>query len=219
MNSESSGVRMNGLKYGIAAGSNFSSVPNAATVLPGAILYVQGAAGPYNHAVVITSATGTGFANIQFCSNSPMRKAAVLSDSAYYLYRANPMRVLVPTTMVRSDSCVHQYASSSTGTPCVCQLCGFNRLFPVPVMKKPLAVGTTSLLKGTTNVQCYRLAIGVTQPNGVTTWKEFSSTNIALWSYTFSQTGLYTIQFAARDIAPSEPGSINVTKVFTIRVY
>ena len=213
-----SGQRIRGsYYYPEAIISNFSGISSATTLLPGSIVYCIGSAGAYNHAIVITKATSASFSDIEFCANSPMRKAYPLSEATWYT--THLMRVAMPSSIVASDNCSHQYASSSTGTSRHCLICNRNYLFPRGTMTKPIAVGTTKSIGGTVNVQCYRVAIGITTPSGTTTWQEFTNCTHAYRTYTFNQTGLYTVQFAARDIAPSELNSINVTHTFKIRVY
>ncbi len=219
---EKIGTRMNASIYILPAGQSFSSISNATTRLLGAVLQVYGSDeyGDYSHSILVTGVTGTGFGNITFCANSPMRKAARLSD--YSRFTSNSIRVIIPSAMVRSRVCSssgHTYASSSTGTSCYCTRCGDCKLTITGSLLKPLQVGTTKAITGTANVKCFRIAIGITKPSGSTSWREFTNTSSATVNYTFSERGLYTVVVAARDVATTEAHSCKETHTFKIRIY
>lgn len=216
---DKTGIHMNGFTYELSAGKNFASIPNPLTLLPGSILHVNGES-RYGHAIVVTEASGTRFCDVKFCSNSPMRKAVKLSDCASFIN--GPIRVMIPTGMTKNDICnhsSHSYASSSTGTSCYCVNCGACKLKATGKLSKPIRVGTTTAVQGSANVVCFRLAIGITDPNGKTTWKEFTKASSASRDYTFSQRGPYTIVFAARDVSTSEAHSMKVSHTYKVRVY
>lgn len=222
---ETTGTRMYGETYEIPIGGNFSSVTGGSSRLLGAVLQVQGKDKDgknvqYGHSLLITAASGTSPSLIRYCGNSPMRQSYRLDEESFYM--ADKMRVLVPYGIKKTVNCSdagHTYAKSTTGTSCYCTQCGTSKLQAEGTMFLPVPAGTTKAIQGTTNVTCFRLAIGITAPDGTTKWKEFLSTKSASWSYTFSQKGLYTIQFAARDISDAERNSQKVTHVFKIRVY
>lgn len=217
---EKIGTRMNASVYTLSAGQSFASISNATTRLLGAVLHVYGSNTNYGHAIVVTGVAGTESSSITFCANSPMRKAAKLSD--YGRFISNPIRVIIPSSMIRSKVCSssgHTYASSSTGTSCYCTRCGECKLTITGSLLKPLKAGTTKAITGTANVKCFRIAIGVTKPSGYTSWYEFTNTSSATVNYTFSERGLYTVVVAARDVATTEAHSCKETHTFKIRIY
>ncbi len=219
---EKIGTRMNASVYTLSAGQGFASISNATTRLLGSVLQVYGSDeyGDYSHSIFVTGVTGTGFGDITFCANSPMRKAARLSD--YSRFTSNSIRVIIPSAMVRSKVCSssgHTYASSSTGTSCYCTRCGDCKLTITGSLLRPLRVGTTKAITGTANVKCFRIAIGITKPSGSTSWREFTNTSSATVNYTFSERGLYTVVVAARDVATTEAHSCKETHTFKIRIY
>ena len=217
---EKIGTRMSANTYILPAGQNFSSISNASTRLLGAVLHVYGNGTNHGHAIVATGVTGVGFSNITFCANSPMRKAAKLSDYSQFI--SHSIRVIIPSAMIRSKVCSssgHTYASSSTGTSCYCTRCGECKLTITGSLLKPLKAGTTKAITGTAKVKCFRIAIGVTKPSGYTSWYEFTNTSSATVNYTFSERGLYTVVVAARDVATTEAHSCKETHTFKIRIY
>ena len=136
------GTRMSASTYILPAGQSFAGISNATTRLSGAVLHVYGNETDYGHAIVVTGITGTGFGNITFCGNSPMRKAAKLSD--YSQFTSHAIRVIIPYAMIRSRVCSssgHTYASSSTGTSCYCTRCGDCKLTITGSLLRPLRVG------------------------------------------------------------------------------
>lgn len=199
-------------EYVIAAYGDFSKI--GASNLTGAEMQVYGSGGDFSHAIIATNATGTNAKEIYYCGNSPMRQNAKLSD-----YNAHKIRVIVPKYFTVKNSCKHQYTTSSTGTPCECTRCGANKLTLTGTMLKPCEKLSTRTIEAKTNVKCYRIAIGITDPSGKVTWKEFMSTDKAAWSYNFKKPGVYKIWLAARDIDPKEAHSCCATHVFTVRVY
>ena len=218
--SEKIGTRMSGSIYILPAGQSFAGISNATTRLLGAVLQVYGSKTDYGHSIVATGVTGTGLSDITFCANSPMRKAAKLSD--YREFISNPIRVIIPSSMIRSKVCSssgHTYASSSTGTSCYCTRCGDCKLTITGSLSIPLRLGTTKTITGTANVKCFRIAIGITKPSGSTTWREFTSTSSGSVSYTFNERGLYTVVVAARDVATTEAHSCKEIHTFKIRIY
>jgi len=217
---EKIGIRMSASIYTLSAGQSFASISDATTRLKGAVLQVFGNENNYGHSIIVTDVTGTGFGNIKFCANSPMRKAAKLSD--YSRFTSHGIRVIIPSAMIRSKVCSssgHTYASSSTGTSCYCTQCGECKLTITGSLLRPLRVGTTKAITGTANVKCFRIAIGVTKPSGYTSWYEFTSTSSATVNYTFAERGLYTIVVAARDVATTEAHSCKETHTFKVRIY
>ena len=217
---EKVGTRMSASTYILPAGQSFAGISNATTRLSGAVLHVYGNETDYGHAIVVTGITGTGFGNITFCGNSPMRKAAKLSD--YSQFTSHAIRVIIPYAMIRSRVCSssgHTYASSSTGTSCYCTRCGDCKLTITGSLLRPLRVGSTKTITGTANVKCFRIAIGITKPSGSTSWREFTNTSSGSVSYTFSERGLYTVVVAARDVATTEAHSCKETHTFKVRIY
>ena len=219
---EKTGTRMNASIYTLSAGQSFASITNAVTRLSGAVLQVYGSDeyGDYSHSIFVTGVTGTGYGSITFCANSPMRKAAKLSD--YSRFTSHSIRVIIPYAMIRSRVCSssgHTYASSSTGTSCYCTKCGECKLTITGSMLRPLRVGSTATITGTANVKCFRIAIGITKPSGSTSWREFTSTSRATLNYTFNERGLYTVVVAARDVATMEDHSCKETHTFKVRIY
>lgn len=196
---------------GSASGS-FAYIP--LNYLRGAVLHVNpNGNGGYKHAVIITKATGRGFSEIEICGNSPMRKAVKLSDQGY----DDTVRYILPTAMKSGRTCSGN-AHSFSGSHCKCSNCGYNKLKVTGTMIKPIAVGTTQTITASANSSCYRMAICISYGSNEQ-WTEYTNTSQINKSFTFSNTGLYTITVVARDVAPSDSNSVTATHVFKIRVY
>jgi len=185
-------------------------------MLKGAVLHVNPNANGYAHAVVITNATGTSYSSIEICENSPMRKAVLLSDQAFL----SQMRLIMPTAMKNGRSCTNGTHSFS-GNHCKCSYCGFNKLTVKGSILKPIPVNSTQTITAIANSTCYRMAVCIKydSPNATEYWTEYMNTNQLSKTFTFSNTGLYTITVVARDVSPNDANSVTSTHVFKIRVY
>lgn len=202
-------------------GSSFATVTGAPATLVGAVLHVEGSDGMYGHAIIITAATGTSPSQIRYCGNSPMRKSYLLSGESSYI--TNEVRVMVPSAFKKvacgDMSCT--YSPSSTGVSCLCTRCGNSRLRIEGTMLCPVPKGSTQIIEAMANVNCYRIAISITAPgsDSVPSWTNYTNTSSVARSYTFSETGLYTIEIVARDISENEATSHTQKHIFKVRVY
>ena len=115
----------------------------------------------------------------------------------------------------------HTYTSMSSGngTDSLCNNCGYSRLQISPTTFAPFSKNTTKTISATTSINCYRIAIGVTDPDGSTRWLPYSMGRSYInESYTFTKAGLYTITVSARDINDSLSGSTAKSVVYQVRV-
>ena len=189
------------------------------TQLIGSVLHVTPSAESLlGHAIIITSANGTSFSTVKYCGNSPMRKAWKLSESGY---TSNDMVLIIPQKMMRGRTCGGGGVHTFSGSSCTCTKsgCGFVKLEVQGTPIIPVAKGTTYTISGTANATCYRMAIGIKAPSKQETWREALSTSSISLSYTFNETGLYTIVISGRDISPDNSNSAADTHVYKIRVY
>ncbi len=172
--------------------------------------------GGFKHAVLITKAIGRSYGDVEICGNSPMRKAARLSDQRY----DSNMRLIIPSAMKRRSACINGTHNFSGGH-CKCSYCGFNKLTVTGTMLKPVPVGSTQTISASTNSGCYRIAVCVQHEAAGSTplWTEYTNTSQVSRSFTFSNTGLYTITIVARDVSPNDANSITSRHVFKVRVY
>ena len=189
--------------------------------LPGSALYVNKNSDGYGHVVLITDATGLEFEEVQYCGNSPMRKAKKLSDSY-----SGTVCLVKPYLIREGRTCSngsHVFSVSNGTQTSYCRYCGFVKLRVTPTMLRPVPVGSTQTLyasaSGAANTTCYRMAIRVTTPSGVTVWSTYTNTSSISHSYTFAARGLYTIEVVARDLDPDTSLSRTAKQVYTIRVY
>lgn len=188
--------------------------------LKGAVIHMGTPAGDFDHAVLITNATGTGYDQVQFCSNTPMRKAVTLSSELAYNSFTSDLRIIMPTGMKDEGRICSGGTHAFSGNSCKCTRCGYSKLKVTGTMLKPVKVGTTKTITATANSNCYRLAIGIKhESDAKKTWTEYYNTNQLSKSWTFSKTGLYTIEIAVRDIDPANTNSVTATHIFTVRVY
>lgn len=200
------------VKKTIDTDETFSDHNLTTSALIGAVLIVKN----QSHAVIITDATGLTYDKVKFCANSIMRQGFLLQDTDYIQY---VMYYIKPSYMIEDQSC-GSYSSHNFITGCCrCTRCSYTTLTVWGNMTKPIPVNTTRSVTGTANIQCFRMAIGITDPSGNTTWHEALSTDVILKTYTFSQRGLYKITVAARDLNPEDPMTSQDTHIFTIRVY
>lgn len=187
----------------------------------GAPLYVNKNTNGYGHVLLIVEAKGKEYDEIYYCANSPMVKYGLLSDTY-----SGTMFLVIPSTMKNGRACSanhtsHNFTSPSGITTNYCRYCGFKKLYVTGNMQKPVARNSTKTIGGSANMSCYRMALCITPENGPSTWIEQLNTSSISTSYTFTQTGLYTIQVVARDKNPEiYPGeTVTAEQTFTIRVY
>lgn len=184
--------------------------------LVGSVLHVNPNESGYRHAIIITGATGYEFSEVSFCGNSPMRKGVILADDVT-IHPEQGMRLIIPTSIKNGRNCSggsHVFS----GNHCRCSLCGFNKLTVTSAMLRPIAAGITKNIVAVANSTCYRMAICI-KYGETETWMEYTNTNRISQSWTFSNTGLYTITIVARDVDPEYADSITTTHIFKIRVY
>lgn len=145
-----------------------------------------------------------------------MRKAVSLADRGYH---TSAIYLIIPNYMIRSSACgsypFHHFLDDYAG----CTRCNFTKLRVTGNMYQPVSVNTTLNITGTANINCYRMAIGITTPSGTTTWYEAEDTDTITQVYPFYQTGLYTITISARDVTDLDALSSTDSHTFKLRVY
>lgn len=209
---------MRGRVKDVPSGSNFSNI--TANDLYGSVLEIyDGADSEPSHAVIIAEASGLDRADVKFNGNSPMRKHKQLSSE----FPSAHLSLIIPSRMDVIGSCTHSYTNSGNWSGAICNSCGYNRMRISSTIPDSgvYANGTTVTFSGSAGFTCYRMAMGITTPSGSTSWTERTNTSSISRSYTFSQTGLYTIRISARNMpdTASYPQSTAITYVFTVRVY
>lgn len=135
------------------------------------------------------------------------------------------MDLIIPNYFNVASSCSgHTYATYATsispsGKGSVCTQCGYSNLTISGNLIAQIPVGTTKTISAIASMTCFRIAIGITPPTGMASWTQYTSVNQVSRSYTFSQTGLYTITISVRDISDSNSASNTAQHVFRVRVY
>lgn len=207
--------------------SNASFSGFTSSELLGAVLLLtkSDANSPY-HALFVTSVNGTSRSDVYICGNSPMRKNISVT---YGAYASDSICVITPqylqiafgNTTCLANGHTFPVAETAVGSyHTVCSVCQYKDLRVVAVQKKPILIGTTSTISGSSNYTCYRMAINITYPDGTSIWEEAYNTSTISYSYTFTKTGLYTITIYARDLNPdAEENTYAVSQTFTVRVY
>lgn len=206
---------MRGSWHTISAGSNFSGVTTSQ--LLGSVLEVYRGSSAPDHAILIVEANGLERKDIKFNGNSPMRKAQPLGAE----FPSQKMELIIPTGMDVVGTCTHSYTSSGNWTGVICKSCGYNRMRITASMPHwgMFRTGTTWTVTASMGFTCYRIAIGITDPSGNTSWSEYTNTGSVSRSYDFSQTGLYNIRISARNMPESYSGSASTYYDYTIRTY
>ncbi len=189
--------------------------------LAGAPLYVNKNSEGYGHVVLIVEAKGKTFNKIYYCGNSPMRKYKLLSDS---YGSSSTVCLVIPSAMKAGRACTngtfHVFASVSGKATNFCKYCGFKRLRVTGNLMGPVAQNKTVTVGGSANRSCYRMALCIKTPSGVSKWLEVLNTSSISRSYTFTEKGYYTIQVVARDLNPdTTTQSVTAEQTFTIYVY
>lgn len=203
----------------ISAGSNFSVADATTYQLYGSILEVfqDGSSSPY-HAILIVNANGFERDQVLFNGNTPMRKSWPVGSN----YPSERLALIIPTGMDVIGDHTHTYTNRGNWTGVVCNTCGYNktRITINPPYRGCFPKGTTCDITGSVGFTCYRIAVGITDPSGNTSWAEYTNTSSVSRSYTFSQAGLYNIRIAVRNMPESygsESDSISLD--FTLRTY
>jgi hypothetical protein len=201
-------------------GSSSITVPSN---LVGSIMQVPGTAGQYQHAIIITDDYGSARNNIYYCGHTGDAKNICLGDS---WPNAN-IRVIMPTYASEAVECTsssHTYSTISAvnGVDSICNYCGYCRIYIKNNLLAPVPVNSTQTLSATIGggVTPYRSAMSVTAPNGNVSWLgEVNNSDSYSKTYTFNQTGLYTITLNTRDKNPSVSDSHVISNTYTVRVY
>lgn len=203
----------------ISAGSNFSAADATTYQLYGSILEVfrDGSSSPY-HAILIVNANGFERDQVLFNGNTPMRKSWPVGSN----YPSERLALIIPTGMDVIGDHTHTYTNRGNWTGVVCNTCGYNktRITINPPYRGCFPKGTTCDITGSVGFTCYRIAVGITDPSGNTSWSQYTNTSSVSRSYTFSQAGLYNIRIAVRNMPESygsESDSISLD--FTLRTY
>lgn len=184
----------------------------------GDIIHVDGTGGPYTHAAIVTSAGDKNTALVSAHNNNR------IDVTVSFMWNASAdIKVCSFTGFKTYSTCSgHTYttiSNSSDGLDSVCNKCGYSRLRILANTIPPISKGTTRTISASTTTRCYRIAVGITSPSGTTTWLPYAmSSSTFSGSYTFSESGLYTIVVAARDINDSLAGSIGTNVTYYVRV-
>lgn len=198
----------------VGYGRNFST---SASRLVGSVLALNLSNNPPDHAVLVAIADSSARSGVYFNGNSPMRKSKRLGDE----FPSTSMTVIIPKSIDVVGTCTHNYTNSGNWTGVVCNSCGYNktRITVNPPYRGCFPKGTTCDITGSVGFTCYRIAVGITDPSGNTSWAEYTNTSSVSRSYTFSQTGLYNIRIAVRNMPESYSGTSSVWLDYTIRTY
>ena len=200
----------------VSGGSNFTT--SASNLVGSALaLHRDGDDSP-DHAILVVTADSTKRSDVYFNGNSPMRKSKRLGDE----FPNTPLEVIVPLSMDVIGDHTHTYTNRGNWTGVVCNTCGYNktRIRINPPYRGCFPKGTTCDITGSVGFTCYRIAVGITDPSGNTSWSQYTNTSSVSRSYTFSQAGLYNIRIAVRNMPESygsESDSISLD--FTLRTY
>lgn len=228
--SSSSDTRVFADIYDVAGNVNsFSGLPIYPVEMIGSVMHVYGSYGAYDHAIVITNVTGNTRNDVYFCAHTSHRKNAKLSDfwpAQSTDVDSGRIKVIVPTTSCEVVSCAgrssHTYSSISAGngTDSICNNCGYCPMYVACNWINPVSVNSSATLSATVSLNAYRIAMKVVAPNGTTAWLNQASNSSSISnSYTFTQTGLYTITVTARDTNDSISGSITRSGTYQVRVF
>lgn len=180
----------------------------------------------FGHAIILESASFTSSTTDEFifCGNSPMRKHTSSDDFPNYM--SGYAELVLPTFYRTVSNCTgHTYTPydlsiAPSGSGAKCQKCDYSRLTVVADMWGPIAENSTITITAEASMECYRMAIAIKPPgeDSVNSWIEYLGVETVSRSYTFDETGLYTITISARDIN-SNTLATTAQHVFTIRVY
>ena len=173
----------------VGPGSPITGVP--AESLIGAAAHVEGAGGPYAHAILLTDAVGTSRSEIWFCSHTKDMTHIKLGD--YYF---GPMKVYIPRYMRLSPP-----------------------PFITPDALQPVEVSSAALVGFHTAEVSPHLRLTITPPGG--TAEELVSvenSGVCAAEYTFPAAGLYRVD--CRGVMPETEGEeVEQTASFYIRCY
>lgn len=153
--------------------------------LKGALLHVDNGA----HALIVTDVNGPARSQILICSHTADRKAIAISDfwNSGLIYYFIPQQI-----KVRNAPDVKITAT----------------------LIRPVPVGRSLTLGGTTDITCNSLNVTVQSPTGQTFTANSSGRSVGK-SVTLTSAGLYTITVTAQKTASSTP----VVYVYTVRAY
>lgn len=153
--------------------------------LKGALLHVDNGA----HALIVTDVNGPARSQILICSHTADRKAIAISDfwNSGLIYYFIPQQI-----KVRNAPDVKITAT----------------------LIRPVPVGRSLTLGGTTDITCNSLNVTVQSPTGQTFTANSSGRSVGK-SVTLTSAGLYTITVTAQKAASSTP----VVYVYTVRAY
>ena len=153
--------------------------------LKGALLHVDNGA----HALIVTDVNGPARSQILICSHTADRKAIAISDfwNSGLIYYFIPQQI-----KVRNAPDVKITAT----------------------LIRPVPVGRSLTLGGTTDITCNSLNVTVQSPTGQTFTANSSGRSVGK-SVTLTSAGLYTITVTAQKTASSTP----VVYVYPVRAY
>lgn len=200
--------------YGTVVESHSSTV----TCTPGDIVFTKDSNGnPYAHAAVVISG-GTDRDNILVSAHTNNRDAVTMT---WMCGSSRTCKIAHVSCYKTYSNCSgHTYSSimAGSGTDSTCNNCGYSRLRISPATAAPFPKNSTKSISGVVSVNCYRIAVGITDPDGITIWKPYTSGIAYAYDYTFSKDGVYTIRISARDINDNIPGSTAKSVSYQVRV-
>lgn len=178
----------------------------------------------YSHAIIIVDITGSSYSNVYYCAHTADVKYKSITDfgSTPTGKIIHPEKFYYSTDAPCNGSHTYSAVSSLYGIDATCntQGCTHNRMQLSTVAVEPMRVGTSLSLQFYCTSMVYRMAIGVTTPSGTTSWEEDTLIHVLRRSYTFTETGLYTITMRARDKSPDKYSDSAVsTLTLKIRIY
>lgn len=192
-NNATSEVGLHTNYYYISTNSSFSSITNYSTVLLGALLQVVDSQGDnFGHAIIVTDVEGSSRSDVYYCAHTNMAKHKRLTDGGY---DSCPIKVFKPTFF---------YTGSTSTSPRVSV-----------TMYRPVSTGTQLTLTASTDSTCYKITTTVYSPGQTASSSSASNTASNSMSYTFSETGLYTIRVTVLETSSSTA----YYYYYTIRTY
>ena len=189
------------------------------TYKAGDILHVDNGSGtPYAHAAVVTH-TGDKSTALVSAHNNDRHNVTI----SWMWNTSSDIKLCSITGYYTYSNCSgHTFTNPSgtnNGTDSTCNNCGYSRLRIDATTFAPLSKGATKTISANTSIKCYRIAVGITSPSGNITWLPYAMNSSSFSSsYTFSESGIYEIIVAARDMNDSITGNTGTSFTYQVRV-
>lgn len=157
----------------VGSGSTFSGI--TAVQLKGAVAHVDGTAGNYAHAIVITEANGLARSQIYYSAHTGDAKYIKLGDS----WTTCPIKAYIPQYF-RTNESLSDYIQYD--------------------MIRPFACNSTKTISFSTNAAQYNMRMYITTPvsNQRSLIKDVSYGTDCSASYTFTEQGYYKVECYSR---------------------